>query len=98
MSSIPGAESRCQSGHLLIVFRLMRKGTFDAALDPSPVLLPDHRISRTVLQRIERTVTEQAVDMLRSLMAGIVFTRAVLEITAAVLIHLMIFFHVASPP
>ena len=59
----------------------MGKGAVGADLEPAPVLLPVFRLPRTVFPAIERTVAEQTVELLQSLMTGEIFTISVLEIS-----------------
>ena len=54
-----------------IVLRPVREGAVRACLDPSAVLFYECGISRTVFDVIERTVAEEAVDLINALMAWI---------------------------
>ena len=49
--------------HLVVVFRLMRKGTVGTYLDGFSILLQIGRIPGTCRQLIHRAVTEQTVKI-----------------------------------
>ena len=57
----------------------MREGTIGTILDPFSVVVDILIASRTVLQRIERTIAEQTVDLVGMLMAGIILAVFVFE-------------------
>jgi hypothetical protein len=63
------------------MFRLMGKGTVGAHLDGAPVLFAELWFSGAMLPVIQRTVAEQAVKILKSLMAGKIFTIPVFKKT-----------------
>lgn len=50
----------------------MRESASRADFDSSAVFIFIHRISRAVLKMIKRTVTEEAVELFNTLVAGII--------------------------
>ena len=65
----------------IIMLRIMREGAARAILDPSAVFLEIPGIPWAVLQAVHRAVTEQAVEICKSLVAGEIFTISVLKKT-----------------
>ena len=65
----------------IIVLRIMWEGAVRAILDPSAVFLEIPGIPWAVLQAVHRAVTEQAVEICKSLVAGEIFTISVLKKT-----------------
>jgi hypothetical protein len=63
------------------MFRLMGKGTVGAHLDGASALFAELRFSGAMLPVIQRTVAEQAVKILKSLMAGKIFAIPVFKKT-----------------
>ena len=60
--------------HLVVVFRLMRKGTVRTYLDGFSILFHIGRIPGTCRQLIHRTVTEQTVKVRSALITRGIFT------------------------
>ena len=65
----------------IIMLRVMREGAAAAIFDPSAVFLEIPGIPWAVLQAVHRAVTEQAVEICKSLVAGEIFTISVLKKT-----------------
>ena len=63
----------------IIMLRIMREGAAWAVLDPSAVFLEIPRIPGAVLQAVHRAVTEQAVELRKTLVAGEIFTIFILK-------------------
>jgi hypothetical protein len=63
------------------MFRLMGEGTVGTHLDGAAVLFAELRLSGAMLPVIQRTVAEQTVKILKSLMAGEIFTIPVFKKT-----------------
>ena len=63
----------------IIVLRIMREGAARAILDPSAVFLEIPGIPGAVLQAVHGAVTEQAVELRKSLVAGEIFTIFILK-------------------
>lgn len=63
----------------IIMLRIMREGAARAILDPSAVFLEIPGIPRAVLQAVHGAVTEQAVEIRKSLVAGEIFTIFILK-------------------
>ena len=65
----------------IIMLRIVWEGAARAVLDPSAVFLEIPRIPGAVLQAVHGAVTEQAVEIRKSLVAGEIFTISVLKKT-----------------
>ena len=65
----------------IIMLRIMREGAARAILDPSAVFLKIPGIPRAVLHAVHGAVTEQAVEIRKSLVTGEIFTISVLKKT-----------------
>ena len=68
----------------IIVLRIVWEGAARAILDPSAVFLKIPGIPRAVLHAVHGAVTEQAVEICKSLVAGEIFTIFILKKTIGI--------------